>query len=253
MSYKSLRRGQELQAKPPRRRHWLRWVLGGVLTLVVLVVVAVVAVIKLQPSQPPLALPGGAVAAPSGQLDGTRQVATGSLAGFRVRESILDIGNDVTGRTGDVTGTAVVSTGRLASATFLVSLDAITVNGKSRQPQLVQSLGVAAHPVATVALTGPVTLPAAFTTGGTITRTAAGTLTLNGITRPVTVTLSARRDGTTIEAAGSLPVTFAEFGIKEPSGYGALGSLANNGTAEFLLILAPAAARSLGPKGPPHW
>ena len=54
------------------------------------------------------------------------------------------------------------------------------------------------------------------------------------------MTLSARRDGTTIEAAGSLPVAFADFGIKGPSGYGALGSLADHGTAEFLLILAPA-------------
>jgi polyisoprenoid-binding protein YceI len=242
MSHMSLRPGEELRAKPPRRPHRLRWVLGGLLTLVVLLVVAAVAVIKLQPTQPSLALPGGAAAAPAGQLDGTWHVATGSLAGFRVRESILGVGNDVTGRTGDVTGTAVVSTGRVASATFRVSLYAITVNGKARQPQLVQSLEVAAHPVATVTLTGPVTLPAAFTSGGTITRTAAGTLTLNGITRPATVTLSARRDGTAIEVAGSLPVTFADFGIKEPGEYGVFGSLADNGTAEFLLILAPTAA-----------
>jgi hypothetical protein len=112
----------------------------------------------------------------------------------------------------------------------------IVINRRTR-------LEVAAHPVATVTLAGPVTLPAAFSSGGTITRTAAGTLNLNGITRPVTVTLSARRDGTAIEAAGSLPVTFADLGIKGPSGYGSLGSLAGNGTAEFLLILIPGAAK----------
>ena len=55
----------------------------------------------------------------------------------------------------------------------------------------------------------------------------------------MTVTLSARRDGTAIEAAGSLPVAFGCFGITRPSGYGFLGSLASNGTAEFLLILRP--------------
>jgi hypothetical protein len=82
-----------------------------------------------------------------------------------------------------------------------------------------------------------VTLPVAFPSGGTIARTAAATLTLNGITRPVTVTLSARRDGTEIQAAGALPVAFADFGIKEPSGYGVFGSLASTGTAEFVLIL----------------
>ena len=164
------------------------------------------------------------------------------MAGFRVRESFLGVGNDVTGRTGDVTGTAVVTAERVARATFRVSLDAITVNGKARQPQLAQSLDTATHPVATVTLARRLPLPAAFSSGGTITRTAAASLTLNGITRPVTVTLSARRDGTAIEAAGSLPVAFADFGVKGPREYGVFGSLASNGTAEFLLILAPAVA-----------
>jgi polyisoprenoid-binding protein YceI len=242
MSHVSLRSGKGLQPKPPRRRRWLRWALGSLLALVILLVVGAVAVIKLQPSLPPLALPGGAVAAPAGPLDGAWQVTAGSVTGFRVRESFLGVGNDVTGRTGEVTGTAVVSGGQVTRATLRVSLGAITVNGKARQPQLVQSLAVAAHPVATVTLAGPFALPATFSSGGTITRTAPGTLTLNGITRPETVTLSARRDGTKIVAAGSLPAAFADFGIKGPSGYGALGSLADHGTAEFLLILAPAEA-----------
>jgi polyisoprenoid-binding protein YceI len=213
-----------------------------VLALVVLVVVAVVAIVTLQPSAAPLTLPGDAAAAPAGQLGGTWHVTTGSLAGFRVRESILGIGNDVTGRTGDVTGTAVLAGRKVTRATFRVSLDAITVNGKARQPQLVQSLDTAAYPVATVTLARPVTLPAAFSSGATVTATAAATLTLNGITRPVTVTLSARRDGAAIEAAGSLPAAFADFGIKGPGGDGVFGSLASNGTAEYLLILVPAAA-----------
>ena len=31
------------------------------------------------------------------------------MVGFRVRESILGVGNDITGRTGDVTGAVVVT------------------------------------------------------------------------------------------------------------------------------------------------
>jgi polyisoprenoid-binding protein YceI len=237
MSHISPRSGQEFRAKPPRRRHWWRWAIGSVLALVVLAVVAAIVVVKLTPAPAPLALPDAAAAAPAGQLDGTWQVAPGSLAGFRIRESILGVGNDVTGRTGDVTGTVAVTGAEVSRATFRVNLDAIAVDGKARQPQLVQSLDTAAYPVATVTLTRPVPLTASFSSGGTVTRTAAAALTLNGTTRPVTVTLSARRDGTTIEAAGSLPVTFADFGIKRPSGYGFFGSLADNGTAEFLLIL----------------
>jgi len=237
MSHLSLSSGAELEAKPSRRWRWGRWVLGAVIALVVIVIAAAAVVVKLQPSPPPLALPAGAVAAPAGQLDGTWHVTTGSVAGFRVRESLLGIGNDVTGRTGDVTGRATLAGARLTSATFRVDLDAITVDGKARQPQLVQSLDTAAHPVATVTLTSPVGLPAAFAAGATVTRTATAALTLNGTTRPVTVTLSARRDGPAIEAAGSLPVAFADFGIKGPGGYGIFGSLAGAGTAEFLLIL----------------
>lgn len=229
---------EALRATPPRRRHWWQWTLAGVVALVALAVVATGVVVKLTPGPAPFALPKDAVA-PSGPLDGTWRVTAGSVAGFRVRETIVGFSNDVTGRTSDVTGTAVVADGRVVHATFRVSLDAITVDGKARQPQLVKSLDVTVHPVATITLTRPVPLPPAFASGATVTRAAAATLTLNGATRPVTVTLSARRDGTAIETAGSLPVAFANFDITGPSGYGVLGSLANNGTAEFLLILRP--------------
>jgi len=221
---------------PPRRRHWWRWILGSALALVVLAVAATGAVVTLTPGPAPLALPKDA-AAPSGPLDGTWQVAAGSVAGFRIRETIIGFSNDVTGRTSEVTGTTVLAGTGISSATFQVNLDAIVVSGKTRQPQLVKSLGVTAHPSATVTLTQPVSLPAAFTAGATVTRTVGAAVTLNGITRPVTVTLSARRDGTAIEAAGSLPVTFSAFHITGPSGLGFFGSLASDGTAEFLLVL----------------
>jgi polyisoprenoid-binding protein YceI len=222
--------------KPAKRRHWLRWILGSVLALVVLAVAATGIAVKLTPGPAPLALPAS-VTAPSGPLDGTWQVGTGSMAGFRVRETIIGFSNDVTGRTGDVSGTVTVAGAQVSRAAFQVSLGAITVNGKARQPQLVKSLDVTAYPVATVTLTQPLPLPAAFSSGAMITRTAAATLTLNGISRPVPVTLSARRAGTAIEAAGSLPVTFSDFRITGPGGFGFLGSLASDGTAEFLLIL----------------
>lgn len=245
MRYMSARSNQPLGGgeprATPRRRHWWRWILVGVAALVVLAVAATGIVVKLTPGPAPLALPKSA-AAPSGPLDGTWRVGAGSTAGFRVRETVIGFSNDVTGRTSDITGTAVVSSAEtggaeVSSAAFQVSLAAIRVDGKTGQPQLVKSLGVTTHPVATIALTQPVPLPAAFSSGTLITQTAAATLTLNGTTRPVTITLSARRDGSAIEATGSLAVTFSEFRITGPSGYGILGSLASNGTAEFLLIL----------------
>jgi polyisoprenoid-binding protein YceI len=204
--------------------------------LAVLAVAATGLVVTLTPVPAPLALPR-ATAAPSGPLEGTWRVAAGSVAGFRVRETVIGFSNDVTGRTGDVGGTLTVAGARVSRAAFQVSLAAISVNGKTRQPQLVTSLGVTAHPVATITLARPLPLPPAFSAGTVITRTVAAALTLNGVTRPVTVTLSARRDATAIAAAGSLPVAFSDFRVTGPGGYGLLGSLSDSGTAEFLLIL----------------
>jgi polyisoprenoid-binding protein YceI len=47
---------------------------------------------------------------------------------------------------------------------------------------------------------------------------ATGELTLHGVTRSVTIPLAARRDGSTLAVDGSLTVTFADYGIDDPSG-----------------------------------
>jgi hypothetical protein len=62
-------------------------------------------------------------------------------------------------------------------------------------------------------------------------------VTLDGKTHPVTVSWSARRAGALLEAAGSIPVRFSTWRIRQPSGFGFFGSVAGHGTAEFLLIL----------------
>ena len=159
-----------------------------------------------------------------------------------LKESFLGASDDVIGRTTNVTGTAAVAGSQLSTATFQINLDSIVVSGKTSQPQLVQSLNTAKYPAATITLTQPVTLPAEFISGTTIDQTVPATLSLNGTTKPVTVTLTARRDGSKIEAAGSLPVAFSDFSIQGPKGYGFFGSLSTNGSAEFVLVLAPATA-----------
>ena len=67
---------------------------------------------------------------------------------------------------------------------------------------------------------------------------------MNGKTRPPQLitslggaVVSLTAVGTAGRVAGSLPVEFHRFGITEPAGYGFLGSLADRGTAEFLLVL----------------
>ena len=83
----------------------------------------------------------------------------------------------------------------------------------------------------------PVRLPAGFGAERTVTAAFPGRLTLRSVTRSVTITLSARRDGAAVEAAGSLPVASGRWDITLPAGFGFLGGLSSQATAEFLLIL----------------
>jgi len=218
------------------RRHWSRWILTAVIAIVVIAVGAVAAFIKLGPSFAPLALPQGVVSAPRGPLSGTWQVADGSLAGFRVEETALGLRNYVGGETPAVTGVIVISGTTVTSGQFHINLTTVKVSGKA-QPQFANSLGTRDHPLASVTLTQPLALSPAFAAGRTIAGTATGDLTMNGTSHPVTIMLTARRDGSKLQTAGSIRVQFTRWGIRQPSGFGFVGSLANHGDAEFLLIL----------------
>jgi len=213
----------------------MRRLLVGVAALLVLIVLATWAFIKFQPTQAPLALPTAAAQAPAGPLAGTWSVASGT-AGFRVAETALGMSNDTVGRTSAVSGSLVISGSRVTSATFRIDLTGVKVSGKT-PPQFVASLRTARFPVATVTLAGPAAFGSALGAGGTVQVTAAGRLSLNGVTRPVTLTVSGRRDGTALEIAGSIPVAFSRWDIKGAGGLGFLGSLADHGVAEFLLTL----------------
>jgi polyisoprenoid-binding protein YceI len=230
------------RSKPPGRRRRRRLVLIGVtsvLVLIVLVAAVAVAAMAMRPPGPqPLTLPAGpaqpAVAAP---LPGTWTPTAGSAAGFRVGETILGMTEDIVGRTGAVTGTVVAAGDRITSAAFDVDLTKVTVNGEAPAPQFGTSLDIARHPTATVTLAEPVPLPAGLGSGDVVTITVTGSLELRGVRRPVTMTVAARRTGPAIEAAGAIPVSYADWGVPVPEGFGVLGSLADHGVAEFLLIL----------------
>jgi polyisoprenoid-binding protein YceI len=222
--------------RPGRRHHWWRWAITGVAALVVLVVLAAGLIVKLQPSAPPLALPVGAASAPVGPLNGSWAAAAGSVAGFRVRESAFGMSNDTVGRTSAVTGTVVISGDRVTRGAFRIGLASMKVGGKA-QPQFAGSLDTSKDPVATVTLTRPVTLSAAFASGATVTERFTGRLAMHGISRLVVVTVSGRRDGSALELAGSIPVAFSRWDVRGPHSFGFIASLADSGIAEFLLIL----------------
>jgi polyisoprenoid-binding protein YceI len=117
-----------------------------------------------------------------------------------------------------------------AEASFRVDLATMKVGGKS-ESAFAKSLDTEDHPNATISLSEPFTLTDAFTSGSRIARTVAGDLTIRGKTQRVTINVFARRDGTLLQAAGSIPINFSRWGIDSPEG------LADRGSAEFLLVL----------------
>lgn len=135
-----------------------------------------------------------------------------------------------------MTGSATVAGGEVTAARVRINLLALTSGGKAA-PQFGASLDTQQYPDATVVLDRPVALGAAFASGAVVAVGSTVTLTLHGVSNVVTVPLAARRDAATLRIAGSIPVSFAAWGITRPKGYGALGSLADHGQAEFLLVL----------------
>lgn len=62
---------------------------------------------------------------------------------------------------------------------------------------------------------------------------AVGQLTIHGVTKEVTVDLTAQRGGDEIQVSGSIPLVFAEWGIPNPS-FGP-ATTEDHGLLEFLL------------------
>lgn len=227
-------------ATPPRRRRrWLRRILITLVIVLVGLVATIHLYVRFAPVPAPLAVPSAA-AEPAGSLPGTWEVVEESAAGFRLRQTVLFAEGDVVQRTDAVTGQLTVAGNTLTAATFTVDLTKLTDDGTAtgqRTPQVEISLDTRDHPDATIALTRPLAIDPGIESGAPVTMTAPADLTLRGQTHPVTITLTARRDGTLLRAAGSFPVTFADWDIPDPDEYGPLGSLADHGTGEFLLAL----------------
>lgn len=83
-------------------------------------------------------------------------------------------------------------------------------------PGVTTSLDTANHPEATIALTRPVTLDPAFVSGGTVTATVTGELTLRGVANPGDLRRHRPPGRTALQATGTIPVAFADWGIPQP-------------------------------------
>jgi polyisoprenoid-binding protein YceI len=185
-----------------------------------------------------------AAAADRSTPDGNWKVEAGEsvFVGYRIRElfAAATVKRTATGRTPRVQGTMSVA-GRTVSAAR-VSADLIALESdQARRDAAIHERGLETDrfPVSTFTLTAPITLPSAPVKGKTYRVSATGDLLLHGVTRPVSIELSARWNGATISVAGGAPVLLSDYGMEAIRVPG-LVETDDRGTLELQLLLVPA-------------
>jgi len=230
-------------AQKPRR--WLRWAGAGVIAVLVIVVGApfvYIHFIEGDPAPPPslestptTALKTGETRAP---LAGIWTVISPSVAQYRVHETLFGQSNTATGQTKSITGAMTIAGTDVTKASFRVDMTSFASNESIRDDQFQHRImDTASFPTATFVLTKPIALGTEPKDGVQANYTATGKLTLHGTTKTITFPLKARRTANLIAVQGTVPVTFADYGIGNPSGGPA--QVGNTGTMVFVLEFNP--------------
>ena len=248
-------------------RSRLRWVMGGGAVLVLIAGVAIwwfifrddapaevdnaAANVQLDADIAEAADAGEAPATNEfdGDIDGTWTVdntigeftfdsASGSFAGFRVDEELIGPGSVVAvGRTGEVTGSIVISGDELSDAAIDVDLTTLISDRTGREGAIQRALETSRFPTATFSLTDAIPLPAGAADGHIFSVTAVGDLTVHGITQTTSFALevNVRDDGIAV-ITGSADLVWADFGVTPPSAP-IVASVEDEGIVEFQLLL----------------
>lgn len=171
-------------------------------------------------------------------LSGTWTVVEGSEAGYRVDEVLNGTDVTVTGRTDQVEGTVESDGTALTAATVTVDVASIATDEPARDSYFRETaMQTASHPDATFELTQAVASEETPTVGGVQTVTATGLLTMHGVTNEVTADIQVQFTDAEggVRIAGSIPVTFSDYGVEAPS----LGfvTVEDAGSVEFDLTL----------------
>ena len=237
----------------PRKRSWLKWVIGGVVVVLVLVVGGPFVYIHFIEGDPPPKLSLSTTTTPtttagsatgtttgatgaSAPLAGTWKVGTGSTAGYRVKEDLFGQHATAVGRTNSVTGSMTIAGTTVTKASFSVDMTTVSSDRSQRDGQFQgRIMDTSQYPTATFELTKPIDLAPVPKDGTIKTYPATGKLTLHGTTKTVTIPLNTKRVGDVIQVQGILSINFPDYNIDNPSGGPA--SVGNVGQMEFLLQL----------------
>ena len=180
---------------------------------------------------------GDASATAAGNIDGTWKVSDGSFVQYRVHEKLNGLDNEATGTTNAVTGQLTIDGTTVNTASFTADLTKVTSDESRRDDQFQgRIMNTSSFPTGTFELTAPIQLGSIPDNLAQITVNVTGKLTLHGTTKDVTFPLKARRNDAHLEALGTIPITFSDYNIDNPSGGPA--SVGNTGDLEFQLFFA---------------
>jgi polyisoprenoid-binding protein YceI len=188
---------------------------------------------------------GASTGTGSGDLAGDWTVASGSLAGYRVREQLANLPaeSDAVGRTDQVTGTITLGGSgdavQLTAADLSVDMTTLASDKSQRDNRLRnEGLQTDQFPTATFKLTQPVDVPANALTGTPSDVTLVGDLTVHGVTKSVSIPAQVQLSDGQIQVAGSLTFPLSDFSITAPNIGGFIVSIADTGTLEFAVNFA---------------
>jgi polyisoprenoid-binding protein YceI len=182
-----------------------------------------------------------------GDVDGvwtlTANDRDGSFVQYRVHEQFAQglVDNEATGKSTDVTGTMTVRGTTVSGVEVTANLAALKSDRDFRDQALHgRGLETDKFPTAKFVADGPVTLPSAPVKGRTFTVDVPGTLTLHGVTRPVTPSVEARWDGRTVQVVvRALPIQLSDYSITPPTG-GPVAEVDDHGDLELQLFFTQA-------------
>lgn len=168
-------------------------------------------------------------------VEGEWVATSESVVGYRVKEILFGQSTEGVGRTNAVTGSLVIADSTVTSATFSVDMGTLTSDSDRRDRQVSgRILDVATFPTATFELTELIVLTPAALDGAELSVTAAGTLTLRGVTKQVSIPLVAKLVDGKVSVNGSLEIVFAEWSIPDPSISAIV--VEDRGLLEFLIV-----------------
>ena len=161
----------------------------------------------------------------------------GSEVGYRVSEVLFGIDTEGVGRTEDVTGSVTLVETTMTEAEFTVDVASMKSDDGRRDGQFRgRIMETQTFPTASFTLTSPIDLGVTATEGATLDTTISGELTMHGVTNPVSFEIVAKIEGNRLGVIGTIPVTFVDYDIVDPSITGI--TVKPEGVIEFVLVFS---------------